>query len=253
MNKDTIIELLESVQSGATSIEEATDMLVRLPFEEIGFARIDHHRALRSGTPEVIYCPGKSPDHVASIFRKIADKSLPVLATRADEKMYTAVLKETPEAEYDSTARLIYLADPKLDETGLVVVASAGTSDLGVATESALTAKLMGSHVETLWDVGVAGLHRIVPHLELLRKASVIVVVAGMEGALPSVVAGLVSRPVIGVPTSIGYGASLGGLTPLLTMLSSCAAGVSVVNIDNGFGAGYIAALINRGNSALVY
>jgi len=251
MNKDTLVELLESVRSGACSVDEAISTLVKLPFEEIGFARVDHHRALRSGLPEVIYCPGKTPKHVARIFRKIADVSRPVLATRAEESVYAAVLKDVPDAQYDASARLIYLADPEKDETGLVVVASAGTSDLGVATEAALTARLMGASVETLWDVGVAGLHRIVPHLELLRKASVIVVVAGMEGALPSVVAGLVARPVIGVPTSIGYGASMNGLTPLMTMLSSCAAGVSVVNIDNGFGAGYIAALINRGNSAL--
>jgi NCAIR mutase (PurE)-related protein len=212
----------------------------------MGFAGVDHHRALRTGVPEVVFCPGKTPEQVVGIFAALAERSKPVMATRASEQCYDAVLERVPDAEYDPTARMIYVADEAVKPAGLVVVASAGTADVPVGQEAALTARLMGAAVETFWDAGVAGIHRLLPRLELMRKAKVIVVVAGMEGALPSVVAGLVERPVIGVPTSVGYGVSFGGVTSLLGMLSSCAAGVSVVNIDNGFGAGYIAALINR-------
>ncbi len=250
MNRERLTELLVKVKSGATAVEDAMKQLEGFPFEEMGFARVDHHRALRTGLPEVIFCPGKTAIQAADIFLSLAARSRPVLATRASQEIYELVKERVPEACYDELARMVYVPDPRVTEEGLVVVASAGTADIDVAQEAVLTAELMGAHIESFWDVGVAGIHRLFAELELLRSASVIVVVAGMEGALPSVVAGPVSTPVIGVPTSVGYGVSFKGLTPLLAMLSSCAAGVSVVNIDNGFGAGYIAALINRGSSA---
>ncbi|MCU0613396.1 MAG: nickel pincer cofactor biosynthesis protein LarB [Candidatus Eisenbacteria bacterium] len=246
MRKEELARLLDAVRTQELPVEEALNRLETLPFEDLGFARVDHHRSLRTGLPEVVYCPGKTPEQVVGIFAALARRSRPVIATRASEELFRLVQESVPDTVYDSAARMVFLPDPGAGESGLVAVVSAGTADLPVAQEAALTARLMGAKVETLWDAGVAGMHRLVPSMELLRRARVIVVVAGMEGALPSVIAGLVARPVIGVPTSIGYGAALGGITALLGMLTSCAAGVSVVNIDNGFGAGYLAALVNR-------
>lgn len=224
-------------------------MLRRLPYEDLGFAKIDHHRQLRKNFPEVIYCPGKSISQVVSIARSLLQSQSPVLATRADSDIYSALAKLAPRAEYHPEARAVVIPPEGSQKRpmliGSVGVISAGTADLPVAEEAALVAELMGSRVERLFDVGVAGLHRLMAHLGLLQRARVLVVVAGMDGVLPSVVGGLVSCPVIAVPTSTGYGANLDGLAPLLTMLNSCAPGVATVNIDNGFGAGYMAALIN--------
>ncbi len=236
MKKDELRKFLEAVKSGSINVDDAVSKFEGMPFEDLGFARVDHHRALRSGLPEVIFCPGKTTSQVVDIFESLARKARPVLATRATEEVHSEIEERIPEVRYDPVARMAFLPDPEIDEKGLVVIASAGTADIPVAQEAAVTARLMGATVETFWDAGVAGIHRLLPKLELLREAKVIVVVAGMEGALPSVVAGLVDKPVLGVPTSVGYGVSFSGLTSLLTMLSSCAAGVSVVNIDNGFG-----------------
>lgn len=246
MDRDALAALLEAVRARQLSVEDAIERLVILPFEDKGFAQIDHHRALRTGLPEVVFCPGKTVAQIVQIFSSLAERSRPVLATRASVEVHQALRDAIPDVSYDTTARIAFLPDPAAQEEGLVVVACAGTADLPVAQEAALTARLMGSRVDTLWDVGVAGIHRLVSRLELLRQARVIVVAAGMEGALPSVISGLVARPVIGIPTSIGYGVAFGGVSALLGMLTSCAAGVCVVNIDNGFGGGYIAALMNR-------
>jgi len=248
MDEERLRALLESVRANATTVEAAIDELRHLPFETIGdFARLDHHRALRRGFPEVILAQGKTPEQVAQIFRRLAERSDRVLATRVSAEMHATIRDRLPEATYHPVARLLYL-DRSATEGRLdgVVVASAGTADVPVAEEAAITAELTGSRVERIYDVGVAGLHRLLNQAEALQRARVIVVVAGMEGALASVVAGLVSAPVIAVPTSVGYGASFGGLSALLTMLNSCANGVAVVNIDNGFGAGYLAGVINR-------
>lgn len=235
------------MQSGKLTIEEAVESLSILPYENIGFARVDHQRHLRRGFPEVIYCPGKTAEQVVAIVERIAESGGTVLATRAEPPLYEAVKAAQPRAEYHSTARAIVIPGDSLPgAVGNVAVVSAGTADLPVAEEAALTAELIGSRVERLFDVGVAGIHRLFDNWHILSKARVIVVVAGMEGALASVVGGLATCPVIAVPTSIGYGAHFSGLAPLLTMLNSCASGVAVVNIDNGYGAGYIAALINR-------
>jgi NCAIR mutase (PurE)-related protein len=232
-------------------IEGALEALKHLPFEPMGFANIDHHRALRCGFPEVIYCPGKTADQVRAIFAKLAATGGNVLATRAEPAVYQAVLSVCPQAAYDELSRAITFRPGKAPAPhGHIAVAAAGTSDLAVAEEARVTAEIMDQHVTCHYDVGVAGLHRLLACRAELQKANVVIVVAGMEGALASVVGGLVSAPVIAVPTSVGYGASFHGLAPLLTMLNSCASGVSVVNIDNGFGAGYIAAMINRQSGA---
>lgn len=240
--------MLKQVRDGRTSVEKAVERLRGLPYEDIGFAKVDHHRLLHKGFPEVIYCPGKTEEQIVEIARRLAVSGSSLLATRAEPGVYEAVRKVFPEAEYHREARAVVIrsrdeAPPLL---GCVGVVSAGTADLPVAEEAALTAELMGSRIERIFDVGVAGIHRLLDNWEKLNRARVLVVVAGMEGALASVVGGLASCPVIAVPTSIGYGANFGGLAPLLTMLNSCATGVAVVNIDNGFGAGYTAALINR-------
>jgi len=246
MDEQTLRALLEQVQRGDTGIEEALALLRRLPFDDLGFARIDTHRALRTGFPEVVYCEGKHPEHAAAIIARLAAGPGPVLATRASPEVYARVREALPAARYSDLARMIIVErEAPIRRPGTVLVICAGTADLPVAEEAALTAEVMGNHVERLMDVGVAGLHRLLAHLEQVQRATVLVVVAGMEGALPSVVAGLVRRPLIAVPTSVGYGASFGGLAALLAMLNSCAAGVTVVNIDNGFGAGYAAAMIN--------
>lgn len=248
ISNQRLVELLDGVREGRVSVEQALERLRGLPYEDLGFAKVDHHRALRKGFPEVVYCPGKTVEQIVEIMRRLFSSGGTILATRAEPAVFTAVQKEFPGAEYHPAARAIVIRDGQdaLPAAGNIGVVSAGTADLPVAEEAALTAELMGGRVHRLYDVGVAGIHRLLDNREKLIAARVLVVVAGLEGALASVVGGLVSCPVIAVPTSIGYGAHFGGLAPLLAMLNSCAAGVAVVNIDNGFGAGYIAALINR-------
>ena len=247
MNESALRALLESVRNGATGIDQALSRLRRLPFEDLGFASIDHHRSIRCGFPEVVFCPGKTAEQVAEIFSRLAQSGNNILATRADEQIYQAVAARFPTAEHHQPARAITLRQGKPAEpVGHIALVAAGTSDLPVAEEARVTAEVMGQRVTTHYDVGVAGLHRLLGATAELQQANVVVVVAGMEGALASVVGGLVAVPVVAVPTSIGYGASFGGLAALLTMLNSCVAGVSVVNIDNGFAGGYIAAMINR-------
>jgi NCAIR mutase (PurE)-related protein len=240
-------DILEAVRDGRMSVDEALKALRRLDAEDLGFARIDHHRALRKGFPEVVYCQDKTPEQSAEILIRLCDSGTgPVIGTRADERVYELVREAIPDIEYHPLSRLILLRRSARPQKGNVLVICAGTSDLPVAEEAALTAEVMGARVEQLVDVGVAGLHRLLSQLDKLYAARVLVVVAGMEGALVSVVAGLVDKPVIAVPTSVGYGTQFRGVTALLSMLNACASGVGVVNIDNGFGAGYLAALINQ-------
>jgi NCAIR mutase (PurE)-related protein len=239
-------ELLTELREGRLSVEEALGSLRDLPYEDLGFAKVDHHRELREGFPEVVLGTGKTPEQVAVITERLAARSGRVLVTRVTPEQFAAVAAQTPDAVYHRDARVITVERSERPRIPGVMVLCAGTADQPVSEEAALTAEMMGNAVERHYDVGVAGIHRLLDRVELLRRARALVVVAGMEGALPSVVAGLVSTPVIAVPTSVGYGASFGGLAALLGMLNSCAAGVAVVNIDNGFGAGYLAALINR-------
>ena len=240
-------QLLQDVKKGSLSPDEAVERLRHFPFEDLGFAKVDHHRKLRTGMPEVIFSRGKTPRQVAGIFKRLAEHGGNVLATKAGLDHYRAVKKAVRRAEYRELGQAIFL---RQDETiygkGTIAVISAGTSDIPVAEEALVTAEIMGNETAHLYDVGVAGIHRLLAHQTVLTSARVVVVCAGMEGALPSVVGGLVGVPVIAVPTSIGYGAAFKGLTALLGMLNSCASNVSVVNIDNGFGAGYVASLINR-------
>ncbi len=246
MERERLRLLLEEVREGKKSVEEALEALRGFPFEELDFARLDTHRALRKGFPEVVFCPGKTPLQVVEIMRRLHERSGRVMATRASPDIAEAVKEAFPEAKYFPEARVLFLGEPAPKTgRGTVLVITAGTADIPVAEEAAVTAELLGSPVERLYDVGVAGLHRLLAYREKLFSANVIVVVAGMEGALPSVVGGLVARPVVAVPTSVGYGAHWGGLASLLTMLNTCVPGVVVVNIDNGFGAGYVAHLIN--------
>jgi NCAIR mutase (PurE)-related protein len=248
MDRDALAELLEGVRSGKLSVNEALQRLRHLPYEDLGFARVDHHRALRQGFPEVILGEGKDPASIAAIARSIHRIGANVLITRLSPEKMAAVKKLVKSIRYHPQARAgVWLSRPiPIRGKGPILVVSAGTSDIPVAEEAALTSELMGNRVERLFDVGVAGLHRLLKNRDKLMNASVLIVVAGMEGALPSVVAGLVEKPVIAVPTSVGYGASFQGLAALLGMLNSCAAGVTVVNIDNGFGAGVAASIINR-------
>ncbi len=247
MDTESLTKLLEAVRAGEVDIAGALDKLKHLPFEEMGFATLDHHRTLRCGFPEVIFCQSKTVEQVVAIFARLAERGGTVLGTRATDEMFAAVAAEFPAVARNEPARTILLrqADPPAP-VGHVAVVAAGTSDMPVSEEACVTAEAMGAHVTRHYDVGVAGIHRLLARQAQLADANAIVCVAGMEGALPSVVAGLVSAPVIAVPTSVGYGASFGGLAPLLTMLNSCATGVSVVNIDNGFSGGYVAAMINR-------
>ena len=246
MNEQRLRQLLSDVQHGKLNVEDATQRLRALPFEELGFATLDHHRAVRQGFPEVIYCEGKTPTQTAIIVERLAARSDTLLGTRATFDHYQAARERVPALQWHERARALWLErNPEPKKAGIVVVC-AGTSDLPVAEEAILTATLMGNEVQSFHDIGVAGLHRLLHHLPTLQQATVIVAVAGMEGALPSVLAGLVDAPVVAVPTSVGYGASFGGVAALLAMLNSCASGIAVVNIDNGFGAGYMAALINR-------
>ena len=242
-------KVLSDLKAGRLTVGEALDHLRALPFEDLGFAKVDTHRPLRKGFPEAVYCPGKTDAQIVGILGKLAVDSNVVLATRATAKTFHEVRAALADksVRYDDTARMILVGTPPKKRTGRVLVITAGTSDLPIAQEAALTADAMGAHVERLTDVGVAGVHRLLEHRQTLAKAKVLVVVAGMEGALPSVVSGLVDRPVIAVPTSVGYGASFDGLAALLAMLNACSPGVAVVNIDNGFGAGYLAATINAG------
>jgi NCAIR mutase (PurE)-related protein len=247
MDSEALRKLFAEVKKKRISPDEAVERLRHMPFEDLGFAKVDHHRALRQGMPEVIFAQGKTPSQVAGIFTRLAIHGSNILATRATEEQYAAVSNALPKAEYRPFARAIVLKrDRKNHGKGVIVVVSAGTSDIPVAEEAVITAELMGNNVQHIYDVGVAGIHRLLAHRAALAKARVIIVCAGMEGALPSVVGGLVGVPVIAVPTSVGYGAAFKGLAALLGMMNSCASNVSVVNIDNGFGAGYVASLINR-------
>ena len=241
--------MLEQVRNGELQIDQAVEKLRYLPFEDLGFACIDHHRQLRRGFPEVIFCPGKTTEQIIKIFENLAEKGNNVLATRAQPEVFEALTKtgKFPNVKYEKLARAIVLEQKKLPESRTIIpIVTAGTADLPVATEARVTAEIMGQRAEIVCDVGVAGLHRLFKHLPGLQKANIIIVVAGMEGALASVVGGLVSCPVIAVPTSVGYGSNFKGLSALLTMLNSCASGISVVNIDNGFSAAVTATLINR-------
>ena len=247
MDEKFLKQLLDSVKSGELQTEEAMKQLKRLPYEDLGYVKIDHHRKLRTGKGEVIYCAGKTPEQSTGIFEKLLEYNSKALGTRADEKTYEAVLARIPDARYHERARIITVdRSGEQPLTGKIVVATGGTSDMPVAEEAAVTAEFYGNNVVRLYDVGVAGIHRLLMNTDKLEDASVIVAVAGMEGALASVVAGLADCPVIAVPTSVGYGANFGGLSALLTMLNSCASGISVVNIDNGFGAGFLASMINK-------
>jgi NCAIR mutase (PurE)-related protein len=247
MKSEAIKTLFEKVRTGKLSSDEAMQQLKHLPFEDLGFANIDHHRSLRAGMAEVIFGPGKTPANLAAIFGRLAKHGNNVLATRATREQFRSVKRKFHEAVYHELPRAITLIqDQAVRGKGKIVVVSAGTSDIPVAEEAVVTAQVMGNEVQHVYDVGVAGIHRLLAQREALTGARVVIVCAGMEGALPSVVGGLVGVPVIAVPTSVGYGASFRGLTALLGMLNSCASNVSVVNIDNGFGAGYVASIINR-------
>ena len=247
MTRESILALLMNVQSGLLQPTDAIDKLANLPFEDAGFAKIDHHRSLRLGLPEVIYAAGKTPEQVGDIFARMALAGGDVLATRADAAAWNAVKLVAPKAEYHEQARIIGLRQSAAAPAfGPIAVLCAGTSDLPVAEEAAITAEYLGVEVDRIYDVGVAGLHRLLAQHEVLRRGRAVIVCAGMEGALPSVVGGLVAAPVIAVPTSVGYGAAFGGVAALLGMLNSCSPNVTVVNIDNGFGAAYVAAMIVR-------
>jgi pyridinium-3,5-biscarboxylic acid mononucleotide synthase len=248
MTKEELKKMLQHYKHGAMSEGELVEKIVALRFESIGFATVDHHRHLRHGFPEVILCQGKTPEQTAEIAVRIAKKNTPLLATRANREHFNAVKRKLRGAHYNEKARTITANEPKKPkpDRGTILVITAGTSDIPVAEEAVVTAKMLGNPVESLFDVGVAGIHRLLAKTDVILKANVIIVVAGMEGALPSVVGGLVDVPVIAVPTSVGYGASFGGVTALLGMLNSCASGVTVVNIDNGFGAAYAASLMNK-------
>ncbi|MBW6500241.1 MAG: nickel pincer cofactor biosynthesis protein LarB [Bacteroidales bacterium] len=239
--------ILEDVKSGEKSIADALEVLKNFPYTDLGFARIDHHREIRTGYPEIVYCAGKSVDQVAEIFRVMAQREKNIIGTRANETMFEAVRRVEPSVVYHRDAGILSIqkSKPETPATRIAVI-TAGTSDIPVAEEAAITAELLGNNVLRIYDAGVAGIHRLVDKLPEIRDCRVIIVIAGMEGALASVVGGLVDKPVIAVPTSVGYGANFGGISALLAMLTSCSAGVTVVNIDNGFGAGFSASMINR-------
>ena len=248
MDKKELARLLQSLADGQITVSDGVERLKQLPFEDLGIAKIDHHRELRQGVPEVVLAEGKSLEQLRTILTAMAKRNQNILVTRLDNEKATAVCNQFPEGEYDIDARTFCLLRQKVERTGKgkILVICAGTSDLPVAREAVITARMLGNEVEELVDVGVAGIHRLLARQELLHEAAVLIVIAGMEGALPSVVGGLVAVPVIAVPTSVGYGASFGGIAALLGMLNSCASGVTVVNIDNGFGAAFAANRINR-------
>ena len=239
-------DVLQQVKDGTMSIDEAERFFRRVPFEELGYAKLDMHRRQRSGFSEVVFCSGKSDEHLTSIFERLVNEHGEVLGTRATSHQYDLVKKIFPTARYDALAKLLIVERNDKHRRGHVVVCTAGTSDIPVAEEAAQTAEFFGAYVERIYDIGVSGLHRLLAHLDTIQSANCVVAVAGMEGALASVLGGLVQNPVIAVPTSVGYGASFGGVSALLTMLNSCANGVATVNIDNGYGAGYFATQINR-------
>lgn len=239
-------EVLKKLQSGAISLDEAEAYFCRQPYEDLGYAKLDTHREIRSGFPEVIYCSGKSDEHLVSIYTRMYETYGEVFGTRADEHQYRLVQKKIPQIQYDPISRILKAEKENKTRRGRIAVCTAGTADIPVAEEAAQTAEYFGCVVERIYDVGVSGIHRLLSQTSKLQKANCIVAVAGMEGALASVIGGLVQNPVIAVPTSVGYGASMGGLSALLTMINSCANGIAVVNIDNGFGAGYMATQINR-------
>ena len=247
MTPDNLRKLLQQVRRGRLSVPQALERLRYLPFEDLGFVKIDHHRTLRQGFPEVIFASGKSPEQVETIVAKMMAKRHNILITRGNQELYKRVRKVAPKAKFHSLSRAITIEHERKNRgRGIILVVSAGTADIPVAEEALVTAKIMGNRVKAVYDVGVAGLHRLLDQMRVLRNARAIICVAGMEGALPSVVGGLVGVPVIAVPTSIGYGASFEGLAALLGMLNSCSPNVAVVNIDNGFGAGCLASMINR-------
>ena len=246
MDRKKLKDLLMQVKSGRMSLEEAIDQLKKLPFEDLGYAKVDHHRSVRSGVAEVVYCEGKTIPQVQGIIEKISQNQVNVLATRASREVFDGIRKVIPDSEFHETARIVVIKPRPVDKVGNIAMVCAGTSDIPVAEEAVVTAEVLGNHVNRLYDVGVSGIHRLFGFCDDLFQANVAVVVAGMEGALPSVVGGLVACPVIAVPTSVGYGASFNGIAALLSMLNSCAPGVSVVNIDNGFGAGFQSSLINK-------
>ncbi len=241
-----IQEILKQVQAGNMTTEEAERILRRQPFEDLGYAKLDTHRKIRSGFPEVIFCSGKADEHLLRIFGRLFTEEGEVFGTRATREQYALIREQYPQAVYDPVSRIVKIEKPGKTLRGKIVVCTAGTADIPVAEEAAQTAEYFGSYVERIYDVGVAGIHRLLANVEKLQSANCVVTAAGMEGALASVVGGLVDKPVIAVPTSVGYGASMHGLSALLTMINSCANGIAVVNIDNGYGAGYIATQINR-------
>ncbi len=247
MDTDALKSMLEGVKNGKLSVDEALHDLKNLPFEDLGFAKVDHHRNIRNGYPEVIYCEGKTNEQIKMIVDKLMQRNNNIMATRASADVFESIRQITEDAVYYEDARIVVVKKRDIGKSSkMIAVVTAGTSDIPVAEEAAITCETMGQWVERVYDVGVAGIHRLFARTDIIMKANVIVVVAGMEGALASVVSGLVDKPVIAVPTSVGYGANFGGLSALLTMLNSCATGIGVVNIDNGFGAGFLAAMINK-------
>lgn len=239
-------EILEKVKSGEISVEEAEGFFKRQPFEELNYAKLDMHRKIRSGFAEVIFCSGKADEHLIQIFGRLYERDGEVFGTRASRHQYELIREKYPQVQYDPISRIIRIEEKEKKKIGRIAVCTAGTADIPVAEEAAQTAEYFGSYVERIYDVGVAGIHRLLSRVEQIQSANCVVAVAGMEGALASVIGGLVDKPVIAVPTSVGYGANMNGLSALLTMINSCSNGISVVNIDNGYGAGYIATQINR-------
>ena len=239
-------DILEKFKEGEISIDEAEQYFRRAPFDEMGYAKLDIHRQVRSGFPEVIFCSGKADEHLVQIVKKLYEKNGEVFGTRASAHQYEVLKESFPQIQYDSLSHILKIEGQKREQKGLIAVCTAGTADIPVAEEAAQTAEYFGSRVERIYDVGVSGIHRLLSRIEVIQEANCIVAVAGMEGALASVLGGLVDKPVIGVPTSVGYGASFHGLSALLTMINSCANGIATVNIDNGYGAGYISTQINR-------
>ena len=247
MNTENLKQLLETVKDGRLSIDNAMQELKKLPFEDLGFAKVDHHRSLRNGYPEVIYSEGKTVEQVKAIVLRLMEHDNNILATRASKEVYEGIREITDDAVYYEMARIVVVKKKEmLLSEKIIAVVTGGTSDMPVAEEAAITAETLGNKIDRIYDVGVAGIHRLLANADGIMSANVIIVVAGMEGALASVVGGMVDKPVIGVPTSVGYGANFGGLSALLAMLNSCASGIGVVNIDNGFGAGYLASMINK-------
>ena len=247
MNKESLANLLNQLKNGQIEVDEVIDKLNILPFQDLGFAKIDHHRSLRTGYSEVIFCQGKTDEQVEKFYMSLSNQNSDILLTRAEKSLFEKLISLDSRLRYNSLAKTIVLETSEKEKTGNVLIISAGTADLPVAEEAAETAQISGANVERIYDAGVAGIHRLLAHYKSIQDARCIVTVAGMEGALPSVVGGLASCPVIAVPTSVGYGAHFNGIAPLLTMLNSCSSNITVVNIDNGFGAGFNAALINAG------